>query len=102
VSFEDQGRSRVMAENAGALHLYADRSSGRLLGAQIVGPRAEHLAHLLAWSLQAGFTVEQMLRMPFYHPVVEEGLRSALKDARQHMRRPAPAIEHCDDCTPGV
>jgi dihydrolipoamide dehydrogenase len=91
-----------MAENAGALHLYAERGSGRLLGAQMVGPRAEHLAHLLAWSLQAGLTVEQMLHMPFYHPVVEEGLRSALKDAREHMRRPPPAIEHCDDCTPGV
>lgn len=102
VNFGDQGRSRVMGENAGALHLYAERVSGHFLGAQMLGPRAEHLAHLLAWSLESGLTVEQMLRMPFYHPVVEEGLRSALKDARDQMRRPPPAIEHCDDCTPGV
>jgi dihydrolipoamide dehydrogenase len=27
-------------------------------------------------------TIDQMLEMPFYHPVVEEGLRSALRDAR--------------------
>jgi dihydrolipoamide dehydrogenase len=26
-------------------------------------------------------TVDEMLRMPFYHPVVEEGLRTALRDA---------------------
>ena len=25
-------------------------------------------------------TVDQMLSMPFYHPVVEEGLRTALRD----------------------
>ena len=27
-------------------------------------------------------TVAQMLAMPFYHPVVEEGLRTALRDAQ--------------------
>ena len=27
-------------------------------------------------------TVAQMLDMPFYHPVVEEGLRTALRDAQ--------------------
>jgi dihydrolipoamide dehydrogenase len=27
-------------------------------------------------------TVQQMLDMPFYHPVIEEGVRTALRDAR--------------------
>lgn len=85
VSFEDQGRSRVMGQNRGRLHLYADRSTGRLLGAELAGPRAEHLAHLLAWSHQAGLGVDQMLAMPFYHPVVEEGLRTALRDAQAQL-----------------
>jgi dihydrolipoamide dehydrogenase len=102
VSFSEQGRSRVMLEDRGALHLYAERGNGRLLGAQMVGPRAEHLAHLLAWSLQQGLSIEQMLRMPYYHPVFEEAVRTAVKDARDQLRRPPPPIEHCDDCTPGV
>ena len=42
---------------------------------------AEHLAHLLAWSHQQKLTIRQMLAMPFYHPVIEEGLRTALRDA---------------------
>jgi dihydrolipoamide dehydrogenase len=82
VSFEDQGRSRVMLRNRGLLHVYADTRTGRFLGAEMIGPDAEHLAHLLAWSLQSGHTVERMLEMPFYHPVVEEGLRTALRDAQ--------------------
>ena len=82
VSFDDQGRSRVMRENRGALRVYADRATGRLRGAELASPRAEHLAHLLAWAHQAGMTIDQMLSMPFYHPVVEEGLRTALRDAR--------------------
>jgi dihydrolipoamide dehydrogenase len=36
---------------------------------------------LLAWALQLGLGVEEMLRLPYYHPVVEEGLRTALKEA---------------------
>ena len=81
VSFEDQGRSRVMLRNRGRLHVYADARSGALLGAELIGPDAEHLAHLLAWAAQLDLTVADMLKLPFYHPVVEEGLRTALRDA---------------------
>lgn len=81
VSFADQGRSRVMLQNRGRLHIYADADTGALLGAEGVAPRGEHLAHLLAWAIQLGVTVEQALTLPFYHPVIEEGLRTALRDA---------------------
>lgn len=86
VSFEDQGRSRVMLKNWGLMHVYADRSSGRFVGAEWIGPRAENIAHLLAWAYQQQLTVEQMLAMPFYHPVVEEGLRTALRDAHAKLQ----------------
>ena len=85
VSFEGQGRSRVMLQNRGRLHLYAEPGSGRLLGMEAFGPRVEHLAHLVAWSHQQQLTVQQMLSMPFYHPVVEEGLRTALRSARDQL-----------------
>ena len=87
VSFEDQGRSRVMLRNHGLLRVYADPETGRFLGAEMVGPDAEHIGHLLAWALQAGMTVTQMLEMPFYHPVVEEGLRTALRDLDAHIKQ---------------
>jgi dihydrolipoamide dehydrogenase len=86
VSFEDQGRSRVMLRNKGLLHVYADAASGQLRGAEMMGPDAEHLGHLLGWAIQAGLSVEQTLEMPFYHPVVEEGLRTALRDAEAKLR----------------
>lgn len=86
VSFEDQGRSRVMLRNHGHLRVYGDPATGRFLGAEMVGPDAEHVGHLLSWALQAGMTVAEMLQMPFYHPVVEEGLRTALRDLDAHVR----------------
>lgn len=98
VSFADQGRSRVKLVNRGALHVYAEQGTGRLLGAEMIGPAAEHLGHLLAWSVQRGDTVEQMLNCPFYHPVVEEGLRTALRQLHNDLHLPSPPIEDCLDC----
>jgi dihydrolipoamide dehydrogenase len=86
VSFDDQGRSRVMLRNQGLLRVYGDPSTGRFLGAEMVGPDAEHIGHLLAWALQNAMTVAQMLEMPFYHPVVAEGLRTGLRDLDRHIR----------------
>ncbi len=85
VSFENQGRSRVMLVNKGAMHVYAERKTGRFLGAEIFGPRAENLGHLLSWSHQQELTIPQMLDMAFYHPVIEEGLRTALRDANSQL-----------------
>ena len=86
VSFRNQGRSRVMLVNKGHMRVYAEQGSGLFIGAEIVGPAAEHLAHLLAWAHQQKMTIPQMLDMPFYHPVIEEGLRTALRDVNAKLK----------------
>ena len=102
VSFEDQGRSRVIGRNQGALQVYGERNSGRFLGAEMIGPAAEHIGHLLAWSVQRGDTVQQMLDSPFYHPVIEEGLRTALRHLQRALRMGPVPVERCLDCGPGA
>lgn len=102
VSFEDQGRARVMGVNKGLLRVYAEHGTGRFLGAEMIGPSAEHMAHLLAWTIQTGMTVEQILQMPFYHPVLEEGVRTAFRNANHALGfGPNPPM-HCIDCGPGA
>ena len=85
VSFENQGRSRIILKNKGLMHVYADRNSGLFLGSEFIGPHAEHLAHLMSWAHQQNMTIQQMLEMPFYHPVIEEGLRTALRDTESKL-----------------
>lgn len=80
VSYGNQGRARVQNEHAGRINLYAQRSNSVLVGAELFAPGAEHLAHLLAWAVQQQLRVDELLNMPFYHPVLEEGLRTALRD----------------------
>ena len=93
VRFTNQGRARAAQRNRGALHVYADRATGRLQGAEMCAPAAEHLAHLLALAVQQKLTVHQLLGMPFYHPVLEEGLRTALRDAARQLADAANAPE---------
>ncbi|WP_273208235.1 dihydrolipoyl dehydrogenase [Marinobacter subterrani] len=102
VSFENQGRSRVIGKNRGLLRVYGEHGSGLFMGAEMFGPAAEHIAHLLAWSAQRRLTVSEMLEMPFYHPVIEEGLRTALKDLNRNLSIGPVPEEGCTDCGPGV
>ena len=102
VSFENQGRSRVMLKNKGHMRVYAEHGTGLFLGAEFIGPQAEHIAHLLAWAVQNKMTVPQMLDMPFYHPVIEEGLRTALRDLNAKLKFGPDILNHCMECGPGA
>ena len=80
IKFAPVGRALIMGKNRGVLRIYADKASGRLLGGEMIGPKGENLAHLLCWCIEQGLTVGDLLRMPYYHPVIEEALQAALYD----------------------
>ncbi len=101
VDWSDQGRARVMGEDAGLLRVYGECDTGKFLGAEMVGPRAEHIAHLLAWARQAEMTVQDMLERPFYHPVFEEGVRTALRGLNVALEMGPIGPPRCIDCGPG-
>ncbi|PRQ08490.1 dihydrolipoyl dehydrogenase [Enhygromyxa salina] len=99
VDYADQGRARVIGQNHGRVRIYA-RRCGELIGAELIGPQAEHMAHLLAWSIEQGMTVTQARAMPYYHPTVEEGLRTAIQALGRKLKmvsKQGPL-----DCGPGT
>jgi dihydrolipoamide dehydrogenase len=79
-SYADQGRAKVEARNSGLVRLYGERPDGRLVGAAMVGPGMDHIGHLLAWAIERNETATALLNHPFYHPTFEEGLKSALRE----------------------
>lgn len=93
--FSDQGRSRVILENQGLLRIYAAHENQAFLGAEMVGPAAEHLAHLLAWAHQQKMSIPAMLKLPFYHPTLEEGLKTALKATQRTLKDGPPMGSPC-------
>ncbi|WP_432698349.1 dihydrolipoyl dehydrogenase [Marinobacterium sp. YM272] len=86
LSFSNVARAKVLNRTEGVMKVWADRKTGKLLGAELLGPDVEHLAHLLAWAMERGQTLDEMLAMPYYHPVLEEGIRSLLRELKTAMQ----------------
>lgn len=88
------GRALIMTKNRGMIRVYGDKQSGRILGAAMFCVKGENLAHLLAWCIQQQLTVFDLLKMPFYHPVIEEALQAALRDlASKVENKPAGMLD---------
>ncbi|WP_445407078.1 dihydrolipoyl dehydrogenase [Acinetobacter seifertii] len=85
-SYERQGRAIVLGKNRGAIEVYIERESQKLLGAELFTEATEHMAHLLSWIIGEELTLNDILEKPFYHPTLEEGLRTALKHARRQLK----------------
>jgi dihydrolipoamide dehydrogenase len=98
VDFGSQGRARLMQQDTGLLRIFAARENGRLLGAEMAAPAGEHLAHLLVLAIDQDLTVHDLLRIPFYHPTLEEGLRTALREIARAL--PACGISDLAGCPP--
>jgi dihydrolipoamide dehydrogenase len=89
------GRAMIMGKNRGLIRVYAEKRTGRLLGAEMACPKGENLGHLLAWCIQRELSVGALLQMPFYHPVIEEALQAALYDlyGKVEAKNPSPIPE---------
>lgn len=91
--FERYGRAIIKLEDVGLIHVYVERTQGKILGAELFCPDAEHLAHQLAWVISLNLTVAQVLILPVYHPVMEEGLKTALQEAQKQIE---PQFSHLE------
>ena len=70
--FDDHGKSLVMGETDGFVKLVAERSSGEIIGASVLGPEASSLIHEIAAVIHFHGTARDIARMPHYHPTLSE------------------------------
>ena len=75
------GRSMVINEPVGLIRLISDRADGKVLGCQIMAPRATDMIAELAVVLELGGTVEQLANVIHPHPTVSEIIKEAAHDA---------------------
>ena len=77
----DVGRGITDRLPGGHMKLIAERSSGRILGAQLLGPHAGEIIQILGPALYNENTAADLLAMPFwYHPTFGELWHSLAKD----------------------
>ncbi len=74
-------RHEIYNDHRGMIQVYVDKNNGTLLGAEIFGRGAEHMAHTLVLAIEHEMTVAEILQMPVYHPSLEEVMKAALNKA---------------------
>ncbi|SMD13369.1 dihydrolipoamide dehydrogenase [Desulfocicer vacuolatum DSM 3385] len=80
-------RHKIYNDLKGMMQVYVDKNSGILLGAEVFGRGAEHMAHTLVLAIEHGLTVGEILQMPVYHPTLEEVMKGALTMALFRLRK---------------
>ena len=74
------GRSMVMNESTGLIKLVADKATGRILGGQIMAPRATDMIAEVAAVMAHGGTFESLSDVIHPHPTVSEIIAEAAHD----------------------
>ncbi|NEE39054.1 mycothione reductase, partial [Streptomyces sp. SID7982] len=79
--YADVAYGWALEETDGFCKVLADRRTGRLLGAHILGPQAATLVQPLVIALANGMTVRELAEQPLWiHPALTEVVENALKD----------------------
>ena len=71
-SFPKTGRAITMGARHGLWKLWVDRGSCEVLGSVILGPRADDLVHLVSQMMYYRGTVNDIAKLPWYHPTLSE------------------------------
>ncbi len=75
------GKAQGMAEPEGFFQVVAERKTGRLLGAQIVGTEASDLISEAAVAVQNSLSLTSIADAVHPHPTLSEGLKEAAENA---------------------
>ena len=68
--FADSSAAGVRGETEGLVKVVLDESTGRILGAHVLGPSAEDLIHIVAVAMRASLTRDDLARMHYVFPTL--------------------------------
>ena len=78
--FDDHGKSILMEARHGYVKAWADKFTGRLVGAECVGKDAGELIHALAVAVSLKASPADLLKVHWYHPTLSEIWSYPLED----------------------
>ncbi len=76
--FLGSGMARIIEETEGFIKIISEKSSGTLIGASIMGPRATELIGILTLALTNRLSVQDVKKTIFAHPTLSEAIHEAL------------------------
>lgn len=90
--FADHGKAMCLGRTQGFVKLLADRDTGEILGATVLGPEGGELLHEMIVAMHFRCTTAEFLKIPHVHPTLAEILTypaEEIEEQRQEMLAPA-------------
>jgi pyruvate/2-oxoglutarate dehydrogenase complex dihydrolipoamide dehydrogenase (E3) component len=78
--FAETGRAITMNVRHGLWKMWADRSSGEILGSAVLGPRADDLIHIVSTAMHFRANADEICSLPWYHPTLSEVILNLGRD----------------------
>jgi pyruvate/2-oxoglutarate dehydrogenase complex dihydrolipoamide dehydrogenase (E3) component len=83
--FDDHGKSILMEAKYGYVKVFADKQTGVVLGAECISKDGGELIHAMAVAVTLKATVQDLLRVHWYHPTLSEIWSYPLEDIADEM-----------------
>lgn len=83
--FDDHGKSILMEAKAGYVKVLAERTTGRILGAECVSKDGGELIHAMAVAVSLKATASDLLKVHWYHPTLSEIWTYPLEDIAEEV-----------------
>ncbi len=93
--FPETGRAITMNAEHGVWKMFADPETCRILGASILGPRADDLIHIISTLMHKDGCVQDILQLPWYHPTLSEVILNVARELGSQLDCPEPVMPPC-------
>jgi pyruvate/2-oxoglutarate dehydrogenase complex dihydrolipoamide dehydrogenase (E3) component len=97
--FAEHGKAQCLAKTKGFVKMMADRETGRILGAAIIGPQASELIHEVIVAMTYEATVDHFMRIPHLHPTLAEIWTYPAEECAAQLGRRCPGDEQVELAT---
>ena len=77
--YKNSAMGDAMRPKVGFVKLIADKKTGKLIGAHIIGAKSSDIIHMLIAYITMEATIEDLLKMIYIHPALSEVIRNAAR-----------------------
>lgn len=97
--FAEHGKAQCLGKTKGFVKILAERETGRILGAAVLGPQGSELIHEIIVAMRFEATVDQFMRIPHLHPTLAEIWTYPAEICAAQLGRKAPGDEQVELAT---
>jgi pyruvate/2-oxoglutarate dehydrogenase complex dihydrolipoamide dehydrogenase (E3) component len=97
--FAEHGKAQCLGKTKGFVKMMADKDTGRILGAAVIGPQASELVHEVIVAMNFKSTVAEFMRIPHLHPTLAEIWTYPAEECAAQLGMKAPGDEQMELAT---